>query len=125
MELKEIYINNDYGKFCLANIIPELKSRILNEFSNYGQPIMLSFTLFGSYCRNEQTDESDIDLCLIYNHKNISELNINLIVDKIADDFLDKYGIIFNILCFPDTYYQKNKNTSRLFKDIEREGITC
>ena len=106
----------------MKDVILELKKTVLN---NLPLDTMLFLVLFGSYCRNEQTDESDIDLCLIYNHNNISEININLIVDKIADDFLDKYGAVFNILCFPDTYYEQNKNTSRLFKDIEREGIIC
>lgn len=122
MVLSQIYIKNEYGLFKMDKILSEMKKEILKNTSDN---TIYSMTLFGSYCKGLQSDDSDIDICLIYDEKNISQLDINLIVDSVADNLLDKYGVIIHILCFTKEYYDKNRKNSRLFLDIDREGILC
>lgn len=119
-KLIKIIVKNNKGVFLLQNITKELKETIIEKV---GPNIVIYFYLFGSYARNEQTNDSDLDICLVYDETKISELNINLIVDEISENLLDRYGIIINVLCFTDTFYIKNEKTSKLFNNIKREGI--
>ena len=68
-------------------------------------------------------------MCLIWQRRKSAYVSTGhiwrIIVDDISDELLGEYGLIIHALCFPRSYYNANSGSSRLFKDIEREGIPC
>ncbi len=120
--MNDIVVRSSYGVFLMAEVINGFKERLQGRIDN---DVVINMNLFGSYARNIASDDSDIDICIIYDEYKISELNINLIVDDISDELLGEYGAIIHALCFSRSYYNANSGSSRLFKDIDREGIPC
>lgn len=120
--MNDIVVRSSYGAFSMADVIKSFKERLQGRIDN---DIIVNMNLFGSYARNSAGDDSDIDICIIYDEHKISELNINLVVDEISDELLGEYGVIIHALCFPRSYYNANSGSSRLFKDIAREGVPC
>lgn len=120
--MEDIVVRTSYGAFFMVDIIKGFKKRLQGRIDN---DVVINMNLFGSYVRNSAGDDSDIDICIIYDEDKISELNINLIVDDISDELLGEYGVIIHALCFTHSYYNANSGSSRLFKDIAREGIPC
>lgn len=119
ISLEQIKIHNEKGDFLMITLLQELKTILTSELPS---TILLSF-LFGSYVRQEATKDSDVDICLIYDESKISEMDINLIVDAISNDLMEKYGVLVNILCFRNSYYEENKEISPLFQNIKKEGV--
>ncbi len=120
--MNNIVVRSSYGSFPMADVINDFKERLRDRIDNN---TIVDMNLFGSYARNSAGNDSDVDICIIYDEHMISELNINLIVDEIADELLGEYGVIIHALCFPRSYYIANSGSSRLFKYIAREGVPC
>ncbi len=120
--MNDIVVRSSYGTFSMADVIKDYKNRLQDRIDN---DIIVNMNLFGSYARNSAGDDSDVDICIIYDEQKISELDINIIVDEISDELLGEYGVIIHALCFPQSYYIANSGSSRLFKDIAREGVPC
>ncbi len=118
----DILVRNSYGTFLLEDIINDFKDRL---FATIDRDVIKSMTLFGSYAKGTQTEESDIDICMIYDPSKVSESIINRDVDHVADDLLGQYGVIIHALCFDEPYFSANRKSSLLFEDVEKEGIAC
>lgn len=110
------------GTNQVLNLIDIIKKRIINLLPDN---TVLSMYLFGSYARNEQTKDSDVDMLLIYDENKISELDINIIIGNLSSALISEYWLIFHILCIKNSYYKEWKDSSLLFKDIQKEGILC
>lgn len=120
MGINEIYVNNCQGKIRMVDIMDNFMARLYNQTEEAN---IIHMMLFGSYVRGTQTEDSDIDLCIVFDEKSVDEMNLNILVDTIADQLLDQYGVIIHALCFRNAYYEKNKNNSLLFLDIKKEGL--
>ncbi len=120
--MHDIYVQNEYGTFSIETIITDFKDHL---YSSINRDAVKSMTLFGSYAKGTQKKESDIDICIVFDDKAITESNINLCVADASNEMIDLYGVDIQALCFREDYYSQNRNTSLLFKDIEREGIAC
>ncbi len=118
----DILVRNSYGTFLLEDIINDFKDRL---YATIDRDVIKSMTLFGSYAKGTQTEESDIDICMIFDDQKMSETDINLRVGDVSNDMIDLYGVDIAALCFKEEYYINNRNTSLLFQDIEKEGIAC
>ncbi len=118
----DILVKNSYGTFLMEDIINDFKDRL---YATIDRDVIKSMTLFGSYAKGTQTEESDIDICIIYDDHKVSETDINLRVGDVSNDLIDHYGVDIAALCFREEYYINNRNTSLLFQDVEKEGIAC
>ena len=119
--MNSIFVKSSYGRYSMDEIIREFRSKLAESLNG---SIIQKMVLFGSYAKNTAGDDSDIDICIIYDETAITEFKINIIVDSVADDLLGKYGVIIHALCFPSKYYSENRS-SRLFTDVAREGVPC
>ncbi|MBI2448788.1 nucleotidyltransferase domain-containing protein [Candidatus Pacearchaeota archaeon] len=67
-----VYVPREYAGKEVEIIIPEgideIKKRVLNKLINF-MPNVLGIYLYGSYARNEQTKESDIDILILTREK--------------------------------------------------------
>ncbi|MDW3210016.1 MAG: nucleotidyltransferase family protein [Reichenbachiella sp.] len=91
----------------LAEIKQSLGSQMTALSAKY--PIK-SLAIFGSYARNEQTKESDLDLCVEFN-------------DKIGSQFIDLADEIEEFIGFKVDLVSKNGIKDRYFQSIKDELI--
>jgi predicted nucleotidyltransferase len=117
--LENLVCRTCYGTFHAADILRDFKGRIPKEYED----AILSMTLFGSYARNEQTEESDMDVCVIYDEARTDGRGLNLALGGISFDLLGVYGIDLQPLCFSSGYYKEHGKSSPLFSNIRKEGI--
>lgn len=86
----------------------------------YGNEI-IKITLFGSVARGDYTKDSDIDILVITNNKDISEIKKN--ARDIAYDLMLETGIYVSPkVYFIGTYAERLSGGSMFFTNIEREG---
>jgi predicted nucleotidyltransferase len=95
----------------------ELVNGLLDIFGENISKIIL----YGSFARNEETDESDIDIAVI---------NIYPISEDIRDAFIDwssemdlKYDRVFSIIDIEKERFEAWENVLPFYKNVSREGI--
>ena len=79
-----------------------------------------SITIFGSFARNEEREDSDIDLCVVTNeNKKTIEImtNLRLALSKVIDKPLD-------LVVYPKKIFENRLRTGFSFETtISKEGI--
>lgn len=79
--------------------------------------------LYGSYARNDQTDDSDIDIVVLLDG-DIS--NKPAIREKLADIKVDlslKYDVVISIIIKKYNQYLKNRDFVPFYSNIYNEGV--
>lgn len=79
--------------------------------------------MYGSYARNENTSESDMDIMILVDEK---EEVLKKYEDNIADIMVDlslEYGIVLSLYAQSQQQYQKQVSVLPLLQNIQREGI--
>ncbi len=100
------------------NIFQDTKQLLLDLLKTNLQKIIL----YGSYARNSETDESDIDLIIL------TELDTDEIKkydDKVNDITVElslKYEKVFSFLIINTHHYKKYLNFLPFYQNILREG---
>ena len=77
--------------------------------------------IFGSYARNEQDEESDVDVCII-----VKNLNYKLRrkISELSSDYSIEKNIIISAIIKDIKTWEKNKKyNSQFYKEIKRDGI--
>ncbi|AQG81554.1 nucleotidyltransferase domain-containing protein [Spirosoma montaniterrae] len=97
---------------------------LLSEFKHAVQELyqdrLSDIYLFGSFARNEATQDSDIDLLVILNDETISPFSeINLMGD-IAYRLDLRYDTLVSVV--PTTQQRFEQLASPLYKQVKREG---
>ncbi|MEW6203037.1 MAG: nucleotidyltransferase domain-containing protein [bacterium] len=106
------YLNPDEQK-ALDEFLSEL-------FTNFEGQVD-SLCLFGSKARGESTEESDIDLLIIF--KNIhNKREIIRWLSEVESEINMKYGVLISSYPIDRNYYESHKYFSFL-RNIEAEGI--
>lgn len=109
---------------CLDNsrvkdVLRKIDNEIIKLFGDKLQDIIL----YGSYARNENTTESDIDIMILVNE---DESKLKKYEDKITDIMVDlslEYGIVVSLYTQSVQDYQRQINVLPFLKNIQREGI--
>ena len=105
----------------------QIKQNILNETQQYLLPIfnknLKKIVLYGSYARNEENDESDIDILILTDledneikklHKNIVDVSVELSL---------KYDILVSFVSINNDKFKKFLDVLPLYQNISNEGI--
>ena len=106
----------------------EKLDKYLNQYvgilKNIFKNELLKVVLFGSYSRNEATEDSDIDVMIVING---GDDNIYKYHDKLMKDtayFNLDNDIDIQLITLSKTYYNDWRFTHRLLKTVDKEGIT-
>lgn len=75
--------------------------------------------LFGSAITEDCTEQSDVDLCFLYDNKkeyweDIAKLNFELMPESASDD----------ALCADQSWYETTNCLTGAWKDVRRKGVT-
>ena len=111
----------------MSNDIPLKQKEAIQESANVLKELLknnlIKIVLYGSYARGDYNNLSDIDIfVLVKNNKN--ELNnlLNMICEKFFELDL-KYNVTLNPLIESLQVYDKYKDYSLLFENIEKDGV--
>ncbi len=84
---------------------------------------MLEVILYGSYARNDETDESDVDLMYLVDSPREVISARNWQVGEAAADLVMEYGILVSPVVENRDYYLRNRELLPFFANIQREGV--
>lgn len=87
----------------------------------YGSDL-IKITLYGSYARQTQTEESDIDIAVLLMATSDKAKERQLI--KFCTKLDLKYDKVFSVLDIEYTQYQKWVHAMPFYRNIEKEGVT-
>src|SRR3989339_1920984 len=100
----------------LKRIVEDFKARIRQL---YGERLV-DIVLYGSYARDEQTGDSDIDLAVILT----GDVSPGIEIDRMLDDITDiseKYNVLISV--YPVSLADYKNLNSPLLMNMRKEGI--
>jgi predicted nucleotidyltransferase len=107
---------------CTEKQLEYISDKIVEGYYEIYGSAIVSILLYGSYSRNEQNDDSDIDIVAIV-HGDRSDLQSKL---RIVWDFSVDLGlendVIISPTIIPYEEYEKYKNVLPYYLNIEKEG---
>ncbi|WP_026884951.1 nucleotidyltransferase domain-containing protein [Clostridium akagii] len=109
---------------CIRNIkIREMLKKIDNKMVDLFKGKLRNIILYGSYARNENTAESDINFLVLVNE---DENKIREHEDAITDIMVDlslEYSIVISIYTQSVSVYESQIKILPFFMNVQREGI--
>ena len=108
-----------FTKAVAYQIITDMSKRIQDLFP--GETI--DIILFGSYARNEETDESDIDVIYLVDASKATISDRNWQIGEAAADLIMEYGVVISPIVENREYFQRNADVLPFFANIRREGV--
>lgn len=99
---------------------------ILNEFKLRIEPLygdqLKQLVLFGSWARNQATEDSDIDVVVVLDKPVKAGQEIDRMIDVITDINLD-YGVLLSV--YPVSMQDYANRNSPLLINVRKEGIVA
>ncbi len=110
-------------KIAKININKEIIDEITEALRDLLKNNLIKIVLYGSYARGDFNNLSDIDIFILVDSEK-EDLNkvLDLILDKLYELDL-KYDVTINPLIENTKIYNKYKDSSLLFENIEKEGV--
>ena len=103
-------------KMSIETILKQFKSQIEPLYGNRLKKVML----FGSWARNEATNDSDIDVAVVLEGDVKAGHEIDSMIDTITDINLE-YGVLLSVYPVSKNDYDNRK--SPLLINLRKEGI--
>ena len=108
----KIYTFYGVSNYTLEEVCLYAKKLISETF------VIEELKLFGSYSREEQTEDSDVDLFLVYSNKDKKEADIK--IAEIMTELNFKFACPINISAIPFLSLEKN---TLFYRNIQKDGI--
>jgi uncharacterized protein len=80
--------------------------------------------LFGSYARNQQDEESDIDIIVLVKEDQLSLKSYSYKIAEIVADINLQYDAVLSVILQSTDEYEEYKDVLPFFMNIQREGVT-
>jgi predicted nucleotidyltransferase len=103
--------------FVNDSMIKELLYGLNDIYGN----TLLQVILYGSVARNTNTSESDIDIAIILDTKNIKDYE-EALLDFVVDMNL-KYDRVFSVIDIQVSDFKKWENSLPFFKNVKKDGV--
>ena len=79
--------------------------------------------LFGSYARNQQDEESDIDIIVLVKECPLSLKSYSYKIAEIVTDINLQYDVVLSVILQSVDEYEEYKDVLPFFMNIQREGV--
>ena len=108
---------------CTKAQLRDITSQLVEVYRNiYGDDVV-EILLYGSYARNEETDQSDVDIVAIVKGNRLDlQKKLKAIWDISADIGLEN-DVIVSPTVVPFDEFEKYRGTLPYYMNIEKEGI--
>ena len=108
---------------CTKAQIKDITSQLASVYRNiYGDDVV-KILLYGSYARNEESDQSDVDIVAIVKGNRIDLQKKLKTMWEISADIGYENNIILSPTVVPFDEYEKYRNILPYYMNIEKEGI--
>ena len=108
---------------CTRAQLKDVTTQLVNIYrSIYGNDVV-EILLYGSYARNEETDQSDIDIvAIVKGHRLELQKKLKIVWDASADIGLEN-DVVVSPTVIPFDEFEKYKGKLPYYMNIEKEGI--
>jgi predicted nucleotidyltransferase len=79
--------------------------------------------LFGSYARNQQDEESDIDIMVLVKEDQLSLKAYTQSIAEIVTDINLQYDVVLSVVLQSTDEFEEYKTVLPFFMNIQREGV--
>lgn len=108
---------------CTRAQLKDITSQLVDVYRNiYGDDIV-EILLYGSYARNEETDQSDVDIVAIVKENRLDlQKKLKIVWDVSADIGLEN-DVVVSPTVVPFDEFEKYREILPYYMNIEKEGI--
>lgn len=99
----------------------EMKEELVQGLLDIFDQDILMIILYGSFARNEATEESDIDIAII-TKSDMDEITKDKFISWSADMDI-RYERVFSIIDIQEDKLKRWGNTLPFYKNVQKEGI--
>ena len=108
---------------CTRAQLKDITSQLVDVYRNiYGDDIV-EILLYGSYARNEETDQSDVDIVAIVKGNRLDLQKKLKIVWDISADIGHENDVVVSPTVVPFDEFEKYREILPYYMNIEKEGI--
>lgn len=103
--------------------VKDILNKVENSMIKLFQNKLKDIILYGSYARNENTSESDMDIMILVDEK---EEILKTYEDSVEDIMVDlslEYGIVLSLYAQSVQQYETQVRVLPFLQNIQREGI--
>lgn len=108
---------------CSRDALFEIVGKVANQMRILFGEALTDVILFGSYARQEEAKDSDIDIMILVNMPREQLIGYRRKAAEIANDILFDYGIVVSPLLESKVFFEGNCAHYPFFRNIDREGI--
>jgi len=102
-----------------VTVVQEIKNAITSVLGDELKEIIL----YGSYARQGQTRESDIDIVVLVDNHSANLMGVRRTLARIKVDLSLKYDLIISIIVKSHSQYLEYRDLVPFYSAIDREGI--
>lgn len=99
----------------------KIEQEIVDGLFGILKEYLTTIILYGSVARNEETEESDIDLAVIVKCA-VDEDTRNALLEWCADADI-KYDCVISVIDIESEMFERWKNSHPFYKNVNEEGI--
>ena len=107
---------------CTAEKLQNINKQVVNDVLNMADVQVNKIILFGSYARQEQTNESDIDYMVILDMPQDELRKIRKEMSAISEHISFDQDVVISILARDKNSFEEQKESLPLYQNILREG---
>ncbi|MGM9579865.1 MAG: nucleotidyltransferase domain-containing protein [Anaerovibrio sp.] len=108
---------------CDMRMLSDINKSVVDGVLGIDKAAVYKVILFGSYARNEATDESDIDYMVIFDKPQSDLKSLRKQILNISERVSYDNDVVVSILVRDKESFELQKHVLPLYKNIAREGI--
>ena len=108
---------------CTRAQLKDITSQLVDVYRNIYGDVIVEILLYGSYARNEETDQSDVDIVAIVKGNRLDlQKKLKIVWDISADIGLEN-DVVVSPTVVPFDEFEKYREILPYYMNIEKEGI--
>jgi predicted nucleotidyltransferase len=108
---------------CSQQTLHEILGRLCGSLRELFGASMKDVILFGSYARNEASDESDIDIMILSDMERADISALQWKIGEAVSDILLEYGVMVSPIVENRAFFLENQEIMPFFRNIHQEGV--
>ena len=108
---------------CSQQTLHEVLERLCGELRELLGTSMRDAILFGSYARNEASDESDVDIMILSDMERGDISALQWKIGELASEILLDYGVLVSPIVENRAFFMENQEIMPFFRTIHQEGV--
>jgi len=108
---------------CSQQTLHEILGHLCGKLRELLGASMRDVILYGSYARNEASDESDIDIMILSDMEREEISALQWKIGELVSDILLDYGVLVSPIVENRAFFMENQETMPFFRCIHQEGV--